>query len=396
MRGVRFIALALSTAALVVGACGIYDTSLLLPAPADSGSPVVEAGGPSDAGADADTCMHVGPPAPPMKDDGTEDLDIVFAGSDVRMSRSGSATIPAPPTGVDLDGLCTCPQREACTPLTNMKHCDTDGGADDGIGTMFDTFSALAPDLFSDKALAAPGKAGNRNVLFRVKSWNGSKNDTQVTFIAYGSNGLAVHQEVDGAAITPKNDGTDVWLIDPASLLGGGGLEAGVSCEGMDSECVPLFADTAAYVSNGVLVAHMDFPLAFGAGDSTLVIKLHRSLITATLTREADGGVHVDDGQVVGRWATSALLTAMSALPDPLVLGAHLCGDAGTYVNLKQVICAQADLESDPANDGTTKPCDALSAAIGFAAVQARLGYVLAVPPDTSACGPDYMDDCNR
>jgi hypothetical protein len=395
-RRALLVIVALSTCA-ALAACALYDSSLLLPATDTA----------SDAGADADhdadsadsgaaTCGHLQVPSRPTQEDGTLDLDFVLAASRLRVFPTGAVGFvhPGPPIGFDLDGVCTCPGPESCTPIGGQRHCDGDGGTDDSTGNIFATFGTLAPATFSDDAFNALAAKGIANLLLRVRSYNGGLDDKQVTAIVYVSAGLDGIQDGGLPPHLPLDDGTDVWTIDPSSLLGGATVDGGPSCEGNDNVCVPLYADTEAYVSNGVLVAHVDFPLTAGAGTDTIVIKVSGGVIAAPLIKGDGGRYYVEEGQLGGRWHTADMLSALSNVKDPFDVNGNLCGDASTYLNAKQIVCKASDVTAIPAADNTGQPCDALSLAMSFSDVPAHLGPIYAAVPRPTQC-PNWKDDCS-
>jgi hypothetical protein len=387
-----------AAAALTVAfaSCALYDGSLLLPAAPDAsnGEGGVDPGAADSGSADAfvDPCAHISPPPPPAADDGNGDVDVVLAVGYLRLLPNGTATVnhPHAPTGFDLDHTCTCPSQESCTPRDTERHCDADGGADYSANGIFNTFVLIDP-VFTDDHLNDVLRKGLYTILFRIKSYNGGRNDKQVSAIVYISNGM--NGGPDGGATAPKYDGTDVWSIDPSSLVGGASLDGGATCEGNDNICIPFFADTQAYVSNGVLVAHIDFPLVFSAGTSQIKVALSGTEIAAPLL--FDGSHYrIDEGQLGGRWSTGGLLTALQGAADPLSPGDFLCGSSATYLNLKAKICSAADINADPSKDDTAAKCDALSLAVSFSATPAHLGAIFANPPGPQPCGATYKDDC--
>jgi hypothetical protein len=391
----RFIAVGLAGGAVFGGllaSCAVYGPSLLLPA-TDGGDAASEANtlDPGAADGAVDPCAHVSPPPPPMTEDGTGDVDFVVAVSYLRLLPNGTATVnhPHPPTGFDLDHACTCPGPGSCKPRGAMQQCDADGGADEAANAIFQTFSLLNA-AFTDDGLNQSIRKGLYTLLFRVKSYNGGRNDQQVSFIVYISNGI---NRVDGGAPAPRYDGTDVWSIDPSSLLGGATVDGGASCEGNDGVCVPFFADTQAYVADGILVTHIDFPILFSAGTTNIPVTLSGTELAAPLVFDGTS-YRIDEGQLGGRWNTGGLLTAMGGAEDPLSPGQNLCGDSGTYRNIKSTVCGSADIMASSANDGTGATCDALSLAVSFSASQAHLGAIFANPPAPQLCGTDYKDDC--
>jgi hypothetical protein len=392
----------LAVTVLIAGACSIYNSSLLLPLSADGGNdagdagPALAEGGVVDAGGgDGDTCKHVEPPPRPTFEDGTPDagLDVVVAVTYARLVLNGTATVnhPQAPVGVDLDGVCTCPGPPSCVTPVAQNGCDLDGGIDDNAGKLFASFAAVSPAHFSDDGLNVGVRSGDYTSIYRLKDYNGGKNDMQVTVMAYRSNGLDGHQ--DGGSDTPKYDGTDVWTIDPDSLLGGDTVDGGATCEG-NSDCVPAAYDTNAYVSDGVLVAHIDAPIIAGGVTDQIRVELTQTVIISPIV--FDGTYRVDEGRLAGRWNLSKMLTSLQGVADPFGdPGAGLCGDSGTYLNVKTNACHAADLMTDPTMDGKGAPCDALSIASSFSAVPAHLGPIWSGLPKQAFCGgASYHDDC--
>ena len=381
--------------AVLLARCAIYDSSLLLSAPGDAAADVVtpDAAGVLDAGVDADPCAHAHAPPSPTNEDGTADMDVVLAATFIRILPVGTIAFPhpAPPTGLDLDNRCSCPAPESCKPRGTTRHCDGDGGADDSAGELFAGFAALS-STFTDDSLNAGLRAGQFSVLFRIRSYNGGKNDKQVTTVVYSAKGL-VNNADSGVSPAPAFDGSDSWLIDPSSLLGGSSVDAGTSCEGKDSLCIPLFADTQSYVKDGVLVAHVDFPITVGAAGGQIVLSISAGTILAKLIVEG-GSLRIDEGQVAGRWNAGSLLTTLGESSDPIVKGNVLCKNAVLYQNLKSRVCNAADLMTRPTDDSTGKVCDALSVAATFSASPAHLGPIYSKPSDAPACGPSWKDDC--
>ncbi len=381
--------------ALMVAACSLYDSSLLLPvspgsdAGMDGGAqPTVADGAVSmDAG-----CTHSVAPSAPAKDDTSvgPDRDFVVAASYFRVVAGATATLPPSPSGLDLDNTCTCPGPPSCTGTSSKATCDLDGGADDNGGVFFAQYALLDPTGFSDMGLSTAVTAGSNGLLYRVKNYNGQPNDTKVTVIAYESSGI---RDADGGTLAPLLDGTDVWSIAPNSLLGGDSVDGGASCEGNDTACLPVFFDTNAYVSNGTLVAHVDHPFFVGYQISRIRVLLAGSVLSARLI-PSGGSFRIDDGRISGRWSTTAFLTALQSLNDPLQAGVGLCGDAGTYLNIKAGVCGFADVMTDHTKDNTGVACDAFSMQVTFTGVPAHLGPVAAEGKLRTPCGATYEDRC--
>jgi hypothetical protein len=377
----------------MVAACALYDQSLLLPAPKnqEAGADASPAA-PVDGGTQVDAgCMHATAPSPPATDDPSTgpNVDFVVAASYFRVVTGAEAKSPRSPSGLDLDGVCTCPGAPTCNSPTSKGVCDLDGGADDNGGVLFAQYASVDPTGFSDMGLSTGVTTGNNGLLYRVKGYNGKPNDTSVTLIAYESSGS---YDSDGGVVAPKLDGNDVWSIAPSSLLGGDSVDGGASCEGNDTICIPVFFDTKAYVVNGTLVAHLDHPFFIGFAVSRIQSLLSDSVLIAPLVASGQG-FKIDDGTISGRWSTTKFLTALQAVTDPLGGGA-LCGDSGTYQDLKNGVCTAADVMVDPGKDNMGVACDAFSFQVSFSAVPAHLGPVAPRGKLRAPCGTTYEDHC--
>jgi hypothetical protein len=384
-------------------ACAIYDTSLLLPGPADAAAEAdtLDDSSTLDAGPDADRCAHARWPSRPEADDPstTPDVHVITAlrTFDLGLRTDGGAP---PVLGFDLDTACTCPAPESCAPQKGSAlHCDDDGGRDNAGGALLRSLGAF--NVLNQDDINQRIAAGGYGLVIQIRSYNGAANDTRVTVAVSVSNGVSGIE--DGGTPSPKDDGTDHWTLDPASLLGGESI-VGVDCDRDNSQCVPLFIDENAYVADHVLVGKMDFPLSLGSGGgiSTIKLNLTGSIVTATLVPTAVAGgssFALDRGQLAGRWSTAKLLASLAALQDPLSPGQYVCGGDSTYTGIKTRICASADIEADMSLDNTSAACDALSIAFGFTARPARLGKVYAGPPQSAGCadaGTPFHDDCSK
>ena len=384
--------------ASIWSACAIYDRSLLLPVTSekdDSGAADGSAADSSvgDSAASDAGCQLLQPPPPPATEDGTDNVDVTFAMSAFRLVPGGTASVnhPRAPLPMDIDQRCTCPGPPSCTSPAGKQSCDADGGGDDATGDMWATFASLSPSQFNDDALNAGLRLGYNGLLVRLRQYNGGKNDTQVTLIGYESAGT-VGVENKMAAI-PRYDGTDVWTVDPASLVGGSGVDAGAGCEGNDTICLPLIYDTKAYVSNGVVVGHISVPVTAGGASTKLRVALTDVVLVAPLI--ADGkSYRVDEGQFAGRWALPDFLDTLQSVPDPVDGMQGLCGASPTYANVKQIACDKRDVMSAQIKDNMGAQCNALSITVSMSAVQAHLGPIFKPAPLAQRCGAGYTDSC--
>ena len=200
-------------------------------------------------------------------------------------------------------------------------------------------------------------------MVFVLSRYNGGPDDPSVTVALYLSPGFE-GRRLDGGIgdageSSPLFDGTDRWTISPTSLIGGSTL-VGTDCE-TATTCAPLYVDSDAYVTGGTLVAHLDFPI--GVSDR-FVLLVSSATVTGTLQRQG-ASARLQGGQVSGRASAENILSGMGLLQDPFSSD-YLCKNNPTYLNVKQTLCASADVATDPRLDNTGAPCDALAAASDF------------------------------
>ncbi|HEX7601309.1 MAG TPA: hypothetical protein VF316_06875 [Polyangiaceae bacterium] len=373
--GATFLGLA------IADACSIYDPSLLL------GDAAVPDAAPDTAQGDADTCGSARWPARPDKDDpSTKDYEFYEAVMFLDFGVADAGVVPV--YGFNLDGFCTCPMPDSCKPAGSdgggpPKHCDDEAGVDNSGGALIRQFSSTA-GFFNQTYINEMLGKGVFGALFRVRGYNGQANDTKVELSVYVSNGTEGIQK--GLPTIPQLDGNDKWTIDPASLLGGTIPDGGAP--------VPNTYDLNAYVSNGYLVANLDFPLGIGAGngEGLVTVELSGSVIVAKL--EPYQGVFRANGIVGGRWPTTKLLKSIAVLHDPFDYDASLCGTNPTYQALKPKICSYADITKNPVEDGKNAPCDSISIGFKFESTPATFGGVFGRPDSGTPCGPQWTDEC--
>ena len=369
--------------------CAIYGPSLLLPAAGDDGGGDAEPAEAGDAGDGeaASPCPEVFPPSPPAADDPSGSSDQTFVAAlhtlDLGIRTDGGAP---PLYGYDLDHVFTCCMGapESCKPpVTGSQHCDEDGGRDNSGGQLIGDFALLDPAQFNSTTISQRLETGAYSLLLQVLHYDGKPNDTQVTAALYASEGI----EAQGDAAPPmaKWDGTDVWAVDDLFVLNGPDA----------SPVLPNHFDAHAYVTNGVLVMHVNFPISLGTTSTGVVtLDLTGGVLTGRVVPVGDGTYRVEGGQVAGRWAASSVLGAL----DSLTFGGQpVCRGTQTYASVKQQICAAADITADPGSDNRGAPCDALSIGFGFTADPALMGDVVSQPARTSPCGdggPEPPDDC--
>ncbi len=393
----RIAVTVLLAAASIWSACAIYDKSLLLPVQADGDGGDVDAGAPAEGGVEAGKaeagCQLFEPPPPPIANDGNGNVDVTFAMSAFRLVPNGTASVnhPQAPVALDLDQRCTCPGPPSCASPASKPDCDADGGGDDATNTLWATFASLAPGQFNDDGLNAGLRLGYNGLLVRLREYNGGKNDTQVTLIGYESAGtIGVENKM---AALPKYDGTDVWTVSPASLVGGTQVDAGAGCEGNDTLCLPVVYDTNAYVSNGVVVGHISVSVTAGGTSTRLRVQLSDVVIVAPLIFDGQS-YRVDEALFAGRWALPDFLAALQSVPDPANGMQGLCGASTSYANVRQLACDKRDVMSKQLKDNMGGQCDAMSITVALSAVQAHLGPIVQPAPLEQRCGAGYTDSC--
>jgi hypothetical protein len=361
--------------------CGVYDITLLLGA--DAGPDAGDSGTKPDAG----ICPHARWPERPTADDpSTGDIQPFYnavSSLDFGVRTDGGAP---PPLGFDLDGFCTCQgEPESChQPEGGQPHCDLEAGVDNQGLALVRQFSAF-PGFFEQDYINGRVQNGYWGALIRVAKYNGKPNDTQVEVAFFPSNGTKGIEQ--GFPTQPVYDGKDQWTIDPSAVLGGSIPDGG--------DPAPKYVDQSAYVSNGVLVANLGFPILVGAsaGDNTLTIDLTGAIVAAKLVPSM-GSYKVDEGMIAGRWTTTKMLTSLQVLHDPFTMGEQLCGMNGTYQLIKGKICQSADIAANVIEDGKNAPCGALSVGIAFTSSPALPSGTFPRPDAGSPCGLQWVDSC--
>src|SRR5258708_3004811 len=230
----------------------------------------------SPAKMDAD-CIHAVPPQPPSASDGDQQIELQFAVRtlDVGIRSEGG---PPPLLGYDLDSVCACPDPPPCMPrMAGDMHCDDPGGRDTAVNRVFQGFAPVASYTLSPTEYSDAIAAGRAGYVIRLQQYNGGRDDPQVSVSVFASDGTLGTKDA-GASSAPKWDGNDVWTLDSKTVVSGTGAQA-----------VPVYFDNHAYVTGGVLVAHIDFPLrlvGLPEHGAALVKGMNMGLST-TLSRDA-------------------------------------------------------------------------------------------------------------
>jgi uncharacterized membrane protein YjfL (UPF0719 family) len=373
--------------AVIFYGCSVYDSSLLLPA-ADSGlgqDAFVTDAGPDahDAGKEAapNPCPDLAPPDKPAADDpsGSPDQSFVVAVHTIDVG-FGEDAGTSDLLGYDLDQVYTCCEGgvESCkAAVTGYTHCDDPAGRDNAGGHLLGTLAGLDSTQFNTSTISQRLQNGTYSILLQVLHYNGQANDTQVTAALYASDGV----ESDAGALW---NGTDQWTVDDAFVVTPDA-----------APLIPNHFDGNAYVANGTLVMHVDFPISLGtSATSTFTIALTSGVITGQVVPAGNGAFGLTNGNIAGRWNVSQLLSALQTI---YIFSTPLCPGSSSYSFIKTQICQAADIMTDHTLDLSGATCDALSLGIGFTADPAQLGDVVPTAVKPLLCPGDAApDDCTH
>ncbi|MDB4933207.1 MAG: hypothetical protein JWP87_179 [Labilithrix sp.] len=347
---------------------------------------------------------------------------IVFAmrNASLRANRKNGGV-----AGFDLDGVCTCDPADdslheggvSCvSPATpaGAGSCDDDGGIDNALGHLVETFSSIPGFVSPDVSFGSAISCGRQTLLYIVSNYNGLANDPDVVISGFVSPGIHVPHadggEVDGAACSvneaqfdagaaypAKFDGTDVWSSANGTppAVGTGWVTNfqlvfdGRTNPGESAQLLPLFLGSQIMtVGSPIFVAHV---VPLGENGEVLQTDTAGNIL-------GNGGkassFRLDDAVLAGRTSASDLL---AALGSTRVGGTtDLCAERVPYCFVKNAICSAADSMKLPSSDFAGLECDALSIVLQFDAVVAKLGGKLDLMPRSDAgCGADWKDDCH-
>ena len=271
------------------------------------------------------------------------------------------------PLGYDLDNLCTCPAKRACSnPKATNNQCDVGNtGIDSAAGELLNSLFPPQYDALLQQAL----KLGLNGLVVRVQGWDGSADDGDVAVSVYNVVGVKGAEGGAGANF----DGNDEFVVDDRSILAG-------------SYPGSLYTDTSAFVSKGILVASFDFDFRLAVPNiqdaavapGVAEIPFTSAHLVGKIEKVGTAGLRMVDAQMVGRLPVDRIF---SQLPH-----VGLCGDSALFAQVKNKACEVLDLPTSPASDGKNVPCDALSFALGATISPAKLGGHGPAPPSTSPC----------
>ena len=322
------------------------------------------------------------------------------------------------PSGVDLDGVCTCQFNGALSSCDLPENaptggaCDADGGIDDRAADLFAQFPGGLSQRFTDQANHFTG-CGQQAILIGISDYNGLANDTKVKINSIASAGILdiPAQGTDGGVdpgkcnerdggtthFLPRWDGTDRWAVRPGGKVGG--VPSTVPFNGFVRD-YELIADSRAVgqLKDVNVVINL-----FGTGD----VRLNSPVILGRIRPSfADGGlVPLDDagaptappsafvleGSISGRANADELLAA-AALARYDTGGTVLC-TVPIYDVVKPQICGYRDISFDPSMDfAKGHTCDGLSLTFQFTAFPARIGNEHPIEDaGANPCRPDQL-----
>lgn len=330
-----------------------------------AGGDLAQGGGGASGG-----CVPKTPPAPPDKDDATDNIAFTMAVRSIDLHEDTGVA-----SGFDLDGRCTCDgstpadafpsscKMHAKTEATDL--CDAPDGVDGQSARIFHQF---VDGGFDSTRMSDGAEHGYWSVLIRVEGYNGSANDTQVA--------VSVYNAAPRYDPPPLWDGSDVWPIDPASLA-----------DGM-SVTQPLYHTDSAYVAGGKLVLSLDSSalVFFDGSGGYLQVRLSGAIVTGTLEAVPGGGYRMADAVLSGKWPQEEVF---NALDDFRVNGVPICTTDFSFTFLKNALCPKLDVNRGAPN--VAEYCDALSFGLTFVAEPAQLGVAGMLLTPTPGCPPETL-----
>ncbi len=377
---VRSIGLVCALSAGVVTSCSALNSFDCFTAPceaADAASPdPLDAGDAATGDARTPGCVLTRPPPRPSGAAGLEATQSVAILSriSIELPEDGGA-----PTGLDLDGLCTCsplslPDPGACeNPRATTSLCDDPGGVDrQSRALVRDVATSF---ILGDAPLNDAIRAGRLALLVQVTGYNNERDDPDVKVDLLNGVHLAGGDGGPGDP-PPRFDDTDSWLLE-RDTVSTSSPDGGIAAS--------IYSKRGAYVANGTLVAAFDNPIRIGfrilSGSKlrTAGLVLTEARLVARV-QPTDAGPAVTEGFLAGKWTLDSALS--------LAESATGCRRDAVYELARATLCANADL----ATSGKAR-CDGISLTIGFQTVAARFSGVVDAL-DLRCDGG--VDDCSR
>ncbi len=385
-----------SAAVLAVAACVVRYDAEPTPVVVVDAAPVVDAGAETSAPDTSVACVRALPPERPAVDDGTAapNLKLNFAMVDLwLLPREGERI-----AGFDLDGVCTCPEREACKPLVFPDattanpsfRCDDDGGRDNRAYRQYLALREVTTQ-FGEEYWTNQMVTGQQTSLIEVTDYNGGKNDVQVSVaFAAGMRGRSATDAGPDASL--KFDGEDRWEIRDTEVPQAAPSGDGGTCTSMLGDCATRSLDRNAYVRDGVLVARIDGVFPWPLGDLPWRMDMRQGYLVARIERLPSGQYALESGQIAGRISGRDYLNVYGRIiVFPFTV--PLC-QTGFYAGFREELCQALDLPLDPTLDRQDTPCNALSTAVHFRAAAIKLGGIANYPLQKLEC-PDASLTCD-
>jgi hypothetical protein len=326
----------------------------------------------------APVCNPIVPPTAPKVTNAGDDVEFIIAIRTIDLDEGDDT----PRFGYDLDGKCSCTlDGQSCKRPKfvdpKKETCDDERGVDNGGGIALARINALAAGAISSVVVNEAATKGIWSQLIRVSKYSGTPNDDRVTVAVYETPGMTA----------PAWNGTDAWPISNTSVGSSGTVDE------------PLTVDDAAFVVDGVLVAHFPTSRIFLRAESvSLALDLISTTMTARVVAGADGKFRLTEGTYASKWTHSAMFNALTDFRYGPMLSDKFCRGDIVYLQVKGMFCSATDiLEAAGPNDGS-EFCNAISLGMRFDTEPALLGPIAPpIPPPTDACDPGFdpsTDSC--
>jgi hypothetical protein len=406
--GARLLAVGgVVVAATALAYCNVYDSALLLPGGAESGTGDSGLDGPEGGGGigwwsgsdGPDACFSAGVPTPadrPSPTDTATSKTIYLAITAMRLGSLDPNNKPSSTAwediGFDLDGVCTqsptCvtsgdPQ-VSCKPTGIAVPVDGNYCRDNTFGRL-EVKAAAIPQVggmygLNDDAFDCALCVGDYNYLIRISNYNGTPDDDQVRVDLYPSPGL--ENPLPWSCSSPDWRNEICFTPDMPFTVRD---TAVATAQGGPSLPDAVVNDPHAYVRGGYIVAQLPpntlfwFP-GYNAPATAFPLAFAQALVAGHLTTAQDGTWTISDGTIGGRATEQDILNGFQ------LIGFCPSNDATDYALMQSYLHANLDILASGKVDPNAT-CDSVSVGIGFTAGQATAGKLVHIP-DPVACTP--------
>jgi hypothetical protein len=356
-----------------------------------------------------DPCAHAEPPLEPEMEsdagDGQDDFWFAVQQLTLPLKPDDAGVQP----GLDLDQSCTCQEdlfdgAPSCTTPGKRPFCDFNNGVDDAFAKLAQDIPA-ASKFDINATVNKHLSEGTDGLLIYLSDYNGQENDPDVGVAFVPSGGLYSDLGCDGEPRnagppleSPHNapgdryqpvwDGCDRWSPHVGLVLGSN-----------TTGRYPLTVNRA-YVSHFTLVMKKVKEVALELYGAPM--KVTEGSVVARIVPD-NANVHRRfriEGFIAGRLPFDDLSVALArtdvALPD----GGReqFCNRTATWTIFASLLCGARDSMVSQTSDHTGQVCDAVTATVGFVALQSSISRqsedftntLTAKPP----C-PNERIDCN-